>query len=69
MVLLFGGTYGSKMVITEEDTDVKGKIGVGVMETGTRGGGRSEGVYRWGVFPNRGRRRVFIKASELRGIF
>ena len=44
MVLLFGGIYGSNVVIIEEDTDVKGRVGVS--ETGTRGGGRGEGVDR-----------------------
>ena len=35
------------MVIIEEDTDVEIGVGVGVRETGTRGGGRVEGVDRW----------------------
>ena len=30
MVLLFGGIYGSKVVILEEDTNVEVGIGVGV---------------------------------------
>ena len=30
MVLLFGGIYGSKVVILEEDTNVKVGVGVGV---------------------------------------
>ena len=39
MVLLFGSTYGSKVVIMEEDTDVEGRVGVDVRETVTRGEG------------------------------
>ena len=54
MVLLFVGIYRSKMVIIEEDTDVKG--GVGVKETGTR----DEGVDMWVV------REVF--RAEVRGV-
>ena len=30
MVLLFGGIYGSKVVILEEDTDVEVGVGVSV---------------------------------------
>ena len=30
MVLLFGGIYGFKVVILEEDTDVEVGVGVGV---------------------------------------
>ena len=43
MVLHFGGIYGSKVVITEEEG------GVGVRKTSTRG----EGIDRWVV------RRIF----------
>ena len=53
MVLLFVGIYHS-VVIIEEDTDVKG--GVGVRETGTR----DEGVDMWVV------RGVF--RAEVRGV-
>ena len=37
------------MVILEEDTDVEVGIGVGVLKTGKRGGGRGEGVAKWVV--------------------
>ena len=42
VILLFGGIYGSKVVIIEEDTNVEGGVDVSVKEIGTRGGGRGE---------------------------
>ena len=41
MVLLFGGIYGSKVVIIVDDTDVE--VGVGVREIGMRRGSQQVG--------------------------
>ena len=60
MVLVVGDIHSSKAVIVEEDIDVEGRVGVGASETGTRGGGRNDGVDRRAV------RRVF--RAKVRGV-
>ena len=46
MLSSFGNVCGSKVVMTEKDTDVGG---VGVKEAGIREGGKHVGVDRWMV--------------------
>ena len=62
MVLLFGGIYGSKIVIIEEDAVVERGVDVGVRETITRESGRSEGVDRLAV---RGAFRIVVGSMSL----